>query len=51
MPVWNWKSNFIEFDLTYFPIDMYLFKFINKNNRIMRQICSKLIVKTPEQRH
>ena len=32
------------------PTSIYLFKINNRNNRKMCEICSKLIIKTPERR-
>ena len=34
-----------------FPVGIYLFKVINRNNRRRYDICSKLKIKTPEQQH
>ena len=34
-----------------FPVGIYLFHVNNRNTRTMCEICSKLIIKTPEQRH
>ena len=36
--------------LNTFPASMYLFKVNNGHTRAMWQICSKLTIKTPEQR-
>ena len=33
------------------PANIYLFKVNNRNTRKRREICSKLIIKTPERRH
>ena len=33
------------------PANIYLFKVNNKNSRKMSEICSKLIIKVPEQRY
>ena len=33
------------------PANIYLFKVNNRKNRKRCEICSKLIIKTPEQRH
>ena len=45
-------SNFhIFLGLSYirsFPVGIYLFKVSNRNTRAMCEICSKLIIKTPE---
>ena len=37
--------------LSYFPANTYLFKIKNRNTREKCKICSKLKIKTPEQRH
>ena len=34
-----------------FPANSHLFKFSNKSSRKIREICLKLITKTPERRH
>ena len=33
------------------PVDNYKFKVNNRNTRTRCEICSKLIIKTPERRH
>ena len=33
------------------PAGIYMFKVNNKNSRIRYEICSKLTIKAPEQRH
>ena len=41
--------NYFQFFKTV-PVGIYLLKFINRNTRIKCEICSKLTIKTPEQR-
>ena len=38
-------------NLTHFPAENYILKVNNRNTRTRCEICSKLIVKTPERRH
>ena len=43
------KMNFCSPNL-YDPADIYMFKVNNRNTRTKCEICSKLIIKTPERR-
>ena len=47
--VWGDKIIGDEKKMNFFPADIYLFKVNNRKNRKMCEICSKLIIKTPEQ--
>ena len=42
---------FPELPISYYPAGNYLFKINNRNTRTRCGICSKLIIKIPEQRH
>ena len=43
----NIERNYFD----YYPANVYLFKVNNRNTRNRCEICSKLIIKTPERRH
>ena len=43
-------QEFIFKGLRLFPVGIYLLKVNNKDTRTMCEICSKLIIKTPERR-
>ena len=51
--VWKvWHSEHCEkFLLEYYPANFYLLKVNNRNTRKRSETCSKLTIKTPEQRH
>ena len=40
-----------DVDVCFCPVNTYLFKVNNRNPGNMCEICSKLTIKTPEQRH
>ena len=43
-------ESFLQGDGIIFPVSIYMFKVNNRNNRTTCEICSKLTIKTPEQR-
>ena len=47
----TFKINMVIKIKSFNPAGIYLFKVNNRNTRTRCEICSKLIIKTPERRH
>ena len=46
-----YKIGFLFQSTPYYPVGIYLLKVNDRNTRTRCEICSKLIIKTPERRH
>ena len=46
--VFEQERNYEIFHIAYYSANIYLFKFSNRNTRKRCEICSKLIIKTPD---